>query len=114
MIRVRDLIERRGRSLIALSGLAFLVMLVAWAHGASGRGHMDSGGPGEELLVICAAVLGLGAVALSRLPQLYNRPSARRQPRCLSPTGAVVLAGHAPLSSIRARAGPSELQVFRR
>lgn len=112
MIRLRELIQRRSQSLIALAALSLISLILAWAHSGPASDHMDEGGMQDsQMVLMCMAVLAAGAALIAAVTGVLSAPLPRA-PRELGPTGLSRLPARA-LSSIDPRAGPATLQVFR-
>lgn len=112
VIRLREFIQRRGRSLIALASLCFISLILAWAHSAPASGHMgEDGMQDSQMVLMCMAVLAAGAALTAAVTGILSAPLPR-PPRELGSRGLKPVAARA-LSSVDPRAGPATLQVFR-
>lgn len=112
MIRLREFIQRRGRSLVALTSLCFISLILAWAHSGPASGHMDEDRMQDsQMVLMCMAVLAGVLTLVGRATRILPAPLPR-PPRELGPRGIQPVAMRA-LSSVDARAGPARLQVFR-
>lgn len=113
MIRQRDFLTRNRHRIALLAVLSGIVFAVGFEHagiGYGGMADMDADHGAGGVVVVCLAVVGLGGLALSAAG--FSRAGRVRAvlalPSILSPAF-----GRAPVS-FPARAGPAELQVFRR
>jgi hypothetical protein len=111
MIRLRSILQRRGRTILVGGALALTFIAVAWAHGAPGAEHMGSGSDDMRAAVtICLAVVSTGLGLLTVVSGLIVL-RRRRPPTWLAPTAPISFL-RAPLATpARARAGPAMLQV---
>lgn len=113
MIRVRDLIKRSRRSVVAAGALGAVCLSLALAHSGP-VGHQMDAGDDEAMASIVSICLGVAAaVAVTAAVVGATFAIRRPRPRCTIPgIGRSPSAqGFAP--PVGARAGPAGLQVFR-
>ena len=116
MIRLREQIQRRGRSLLIAGALGLVCLALAWAHGAPETHEMSAMGDDSmaEAATICLAVLQVGSGLLTLVLGALLLQRWRDRRRVL---GAAFERGVGirivPTPTFSARAGPAALQVLR-
>ena len=106
MIALHSVMQRLRRGLILAAALLALAVAVAWAHGGMAMDHMEAAKAATVCLAIVetAGVLGLGWT---------RRRSCDRSPGADDDAPPALRLEGARFQLPWARAGPSELQVFR-
>jgi hypothetical protein len=117
MIRLRSLIKRQSRSLLIGGALAVVCLALALAHSAPAGHEMSASGDEQmaDIVSVCLAVLQVtgGMLAAAILGAVIIR--RWRPPRMLgAPRWPGLAVGPDAWTLVAARAGPAELQVFRR